>query len=93
MRKRGIDIISGFNVKSEDPIDNRFVCNTLEEMNNMENAYDGLICYNKEDKTFYARQYGVFSEWKGGGNNAFTYTFSLQLAGDKNSEESYLIRK
>lgn len=49
MKKRGIDVISGFNVKSNDPIDNRFVCETLEEMFNMQNAYDGLLVANKED--------------------------------------------
>ena len=32
MKKRGIDVMSGFNVKSSDPIDNRIVCDTLDEM-------------------------------------------------------------
>ena len=55
MKKRGIDIISGFNVKSSDPIDNRIVCNTLDEMYNMENAFDGIIVSNIEDETVYVR--------------------------------------
>lgn len=92
MKKRGIDIISGFNVKSSDPIDNRIVCNTLDEMYNMENAFDGIIVSNIEDETVYVRFNGQFQKLKTG-SSAFTYTFSLSLAGDENSEESYLIRK
>ena len=92
MKKRGIDIISGFNVKSSDPIDNRIVCNTLNEMYNMENAFDGIIVSNIEDETVYVRFNGQFQKLKTG-SSAFTYAFSLSLAGDENSEESYLIRK
>ena len=92
MKKRGIDVISGFNVKSNDPIDNRFVCETLEEMFNMQNAYDGLLVANKEYQSIYIRFNGQFEKWKTG-SSAFTYTFSLTLAGDENTEESYLIRK
>ena len=92
MKKRGIDEISGFNVKSSDPIDNRIVCDTLDEMYNMKNAYDGLLVANKEDKSIYVRFDGQFEKIKTG-SSAFTYTFSLTLAGDENTEESYLIRK
>lgn len=91
--KRGIDIIAGFNVKSSAPIDNRIVCETIEEMENLKTAYDGLIVSCIEDATVYVRFNGEFSKWGGAASNqAFTYGFSLTLAKDENNENDYLIR-
>lgn len=91
--KKGTDIIAGFNVKSNTPIDNRIVCETIDEMNNLKTAYDGLIVSCIEDSNIYVRFNGVFSKWGGASQNqAFTYKFSLGLSKDENNENDYLIR-
>lgn len=90
---KGIDIISGFNVKSASPIDVRMVAETREEMNSIENTFEGLIVVCLEDKKIYLYLNGKFEEYSGSvSNNAFTYEFNFKLSNDANSIENYLIR-
>ena len=92
MAKHGIDILSGFKVKSDTPIDIRSVCDTIDELETIENAYDGLIVSCKEDNNVYVRFNGEFKKLGSAGSGAFTYSFTLNLSGDENSENDYLIR-
>lgn len=91
-KKKGIDILAGFNVKSESPIDVRSVCETLDELETMQNVYDGLIVACLEDRNVYVRFDGEFVRLGSAGSGAFTYSFNINLSGDENSENDYLIR-
>jgi len=91
---KGIDIISGFNVKSNTLLDQRNAKNTIAEMNAMENVADGLPCFCLEDKTIYIYYDGQWNPYNAGGGDsgAFTYKFNIALTGDDNNEDTYLIR-
>jgi hypothetical protein len=92
MAKQGIEIIAGFDVKSESPIDVRTLCETVDELDTIENAYDGLIVACKEDENVYVRFNGGFKKLGSAGSGAFTYSFTLNLSGDTNTENDYLTR-
>lgn len=89
--KQGIKVISGFDVRSASPIDGRLVCETLEEMNNLDTAYDGMIVSCLEDSTIYVRFNGVFEPWKTR-SSSFTYSLPLTLSAGEGNENDYLIR-
>ena len=75
---KGIDIISGFNVKSASPIDTRMVAETREEMNSIENMFEGLIVVCLEDKKIYLYLNGKFEEYSGSVSNNTALTTVLK---------------
>lgn len=89
----GINIISGFNVKSNTPVDSRMVANTIIKMNSIENVYDGLLVFCLEDDILYVYKNGQFDPYiSGSSNSSFTYNFDFQLSSDEYNMEHYLIR-
>lgn len=94
MKNKGIEILSGFKVKSNTPIDERFVRDTFEELEEIENKYEGMITVCREDKTVYVYLDGTFLPiGSSTSNNQFTYSFDFKLASDENLAENYIIRK
>ena len=90
--KNGIPIISGFDVKSEIILDSRNFKSTIAERDEIQNCTDGLFCFVLEDTTLYFYYGGQWNPYRSSGSGAFTYNFTLNLTGDQNSAENYLIR-
>ena len=51
--KHGTKIVSPFDALSNFPIDTRTVVEEYDDLNSLENIYDGLISFVKNEKAFY----------------------------------------
>lgn len=80
---KGIDIMTGFSVKSATPIDDRSTKKTLAEMYAIKTVYEGLQCFCQETKVSYIYTNGAWDD------KAFGTT---GLATDTKTTDEYLIR-
>lgn len=90
---KGIPILTGFEVKTANPLDVKSVVKTLDELHALKGTYDGMRVSCLQDKTVYVMWNGVFEPLKGGTTSGeFTYAFPFALDKDIKTEEDYLIR-